>query len=39
MLETLIRKLREGGARFVTMEQAVAAYCTKFPKGRSERGN
>jgi len=31
--------LREGGARFVTMEQAVAEYRAKFPKGRSERGN
>jgi peptidoglycan-N-acetylglucosamine deacetylase len=39
MLETLIRKLREGGARFVTMEQAVAEYRTKYPKGRSERGS
>ena len=39
MLEALIRKLREAGARFVTMEQAVAEYRTKYPKGRSERGN
>jgi peptidoglycan/xylan/chitin deacetylase (PgdA/CDA1 family) len=39
MVEKLIRKLREGGARFVTMEQAVAEYRAKFPKGRSERGN
>jgi peptidoglycan/xylan/chitin deacetylase (PgdA/CDA1 family) len=38
MLEKLIRRLRENGARFVTMEQAAAAYCTKFPAGRSERG-
>ena len=38
MLEKLIRKLREGGARFVTMEQAAAAYRAKFPAGRSERG-
>jgi len=37
MLEKLVRKLREGGARFVTMEQAVAEYRAKFPKGRSER--
>jgi peptidoglycan/xylan/chitin deacetylase (PgdA/CDA1 family) len=39
MLEKLIRKLREGGARFVTIEQAVAEYRAKFPNGRSERGN
>jgi hypothetical protein len=39
MLEKLIRKLREGGARFVTMEQAAAAYCAKYPDGRSERGS
>ena len=39
MLEKLIRRLREGGARFVTMEQAMAEYRTKFPNGRSERGN
>lgn len=38
MLEKLIRKLRDGGARFVTMEQAVAEYRVKFPHGRSERG-
>jgi hypothetical protein len=39
MLEALIRKLREAGARFVTMEQAVTEYRAKFPKGRNERGN
>ncbi len=39
MLEKLIRKLRDGGATFVTMEQAVAEYRSKFPGGRSERGN
>jgi len=38
MLETLIQKLREAGATFVMMEQAVAAYRIKFPNGRSERG-
>lgn len=38
MLEKLIRELRKGGATFVTMEQAVAEYRKKFPKGRSERG-
>jgi peptidoglycan-N-acetylglucosamine deacetylase len=38
MLEKLIEKLREGGAVFLTMEQAVAAYRAKFPGGRSERG-
>jgi peptidoglycan/xylan/chitin deacetylase (PgdA/CDA1 family) len=38
MLEKLIHKLRDGGARFVTMEQAVAEYRVKFPNGRSERG-
>lgn len=38
MLDKLIRKLRDGGARFVTMEQAVAEYRVKFPNGRSERG-
>jgi peptidoglycan/xylan/chitin deacetylase (PgdA/CDA1 family) len=37
MLEKLIRKLRDGGATFLTMEQAVAAYRTRFPGGRSER--
>jgi len=38
MLDRLIRDLRDGGATFVTMEQAVAEYRTKFPGGRSERG-
>ena len=38
MLEWLIGKLREGGAEFVTMEQAVEEYRAKYPKGRSERG-
>ena len=38
MLENLIERLREGGAKFVTMEQAVAEYRIKFPGGRSERG-
>jgi peptidoglycan/xylan/chitin deacetylase (PgdA/CDA1 family) len=38
MLEKLIEKLREGGAVFLTMEQAVAEYRAKFPRGRSERG-
>jgi peptidoglycan-N-acetylglucosamine deacetylase len=38
MLEKLIEKLREGGAVFLTMEQAVAEYRAKFPGGRSERG-
>jgi peptidoglycan-N-acetylglucosamine deacetylase len=38
MLDKLIAKLREGGARFITMEQAVAEYRAKFPNGRSERG-
>jgi len=38
MLEKLIEKLRGGEAVFLTMEQAVAEYRTKFPSGRSERG-
>jgi len=38
MLEKMIRELRRMGAKFVTMEQAVAEYRKKFPKGRSERG-
>jgi peptidoglycan/xylan/chitin deacetylase (PgdA/CDA1 family) len=38
MLEHLIEKLRDGGAEFVTMEQAVAEYRTQYPQGRSERG-
>jgi peptidoglycan-N-acetylglucosamine deacetylase len=36
MLEKLITKLRDRGATFVTMEQAVAAYRKKFPAGRYE---
>jgi peptidoglycan/xylan/chitin deacetylase (PgdA/CDA1 family) len=36
-LEKLIHKLRHGGATFVTMEQAVAEYRTRFPGGRSQR--
>jgi peptidoglycan-N-acetylglucosamine deacetylase len=36
MMDRLIRKLREAGALFVTMEQAVVAYQGKFPAGRSE---
>jgi peptidoglycan/xylan/chitin deacetylase (PgdA/CDA1 family) len=38
MLEKLIKALRRMGARFVTMERAVAEYRKRFPKGRSERG-
>jgi peptidoglycan/xylan/chitin deacetylase (PgdA/CDA1 family) len=38
MLEGLIERLRAGGAVFVTMEQAVAEYRTRYPEGRSERG-
>jgi peptidoglycan-N-acetylglucosamine deacetylase len=38
MLESLIRRLHENGARFVTLEQAAAEYRTRFPAGRSERG-
>ena len=37
MLEGLIEKLRAGGATFLTMEQAVAAYQIRYPAGRSER--
>jgi peptidoglycan/xylan/chitin deacetylase (PgdA/CDA1 family) len=36
MMENLIRRLRDGGATFVTMEQAVAEYRKKFPTGRTE---
>jgi len=39
MLEGLIGRLRAGGAVFVTMEQAVAEYRTRYPQGRSERGS
>jgi hypothetical protein len=38
MLERLIEQLRDGGAVFVTMEQAVAEYRARYPEGRSERG-
>ena len=37
-LEGLIDTLRRGGARFVTMEQAVAAYRARYPEGVSLRG-
>ncbi len=37
-LETLIATLREGGARFVTMEAAVEAYRSRFPEKVSLRG-
>jgi peptidoglycan/xylan/chitin deacetylase (PgdA/CDA1 family) len=39
MLEKLIEALRADGAKFVTMEQALAEYRRKYPKGRSERGH
>ena len=35
MLEKLIHGLRDGGATFVTMETALAAYRREFPAGRS----
>jgi peptidoglycan/xylan/chitin deacetylase (PgdA/CDA1 family) len=38
MLEKLIQALRDGGATFVTMEQAAGEYRVKYPNGRSERG-
>lgn len=38
MVEKLIRALRQRGARFITMEQAVAEYRKRYPDGRSERG-
>jgi peptidoglycan/xylan/chitin deacetylase (PgdA/CDA1 family) len=38
MLEKLSDALEAEGARFVTMEQAVAEYRRKYPGGRSERG-
>jgi len=38
MLDKLIQALRDGGATFVTMEQAVGEYRAKYPDGRSERG-
>jgi len=37
-LEGLIRTLRAGQARFVTMEQAVAIYRKRYPEGVSLRG-
>jgi peptidoglycan/xylan/chitin deacetylase (PgdA/CDA1 family) len=36
MMGKLIGKLRDGGAAFLTMEQAVAEYRKKFPVGRHE---
>jgi hypothetical protein len=36
VLEKLIRAVAAGGATFLTMEDAVAEYRKKFPKGRSE---
>jgi peptidoglycan/xylan/chitin deacetylase (PgdA/CDA1 family) len=38
MLESLVEKLTDAGATFVTMEQAVAEYRVRYPQGRSERG-
>jgi peptidoglycan-N-acetylglucosamine deacetylase len=38
MLERLIQDLKAGGAKFLTMEQAVAEYRKQYPQGRSERG-
>jgi peptidoglycan/xylan/chitin deacetylase (PgdA/CDA1 family) len=38
MLEKLIGQLRDRGAIFLAMEDAVAEYRTKYPEGRSERG-
>src|SRR5215470_1780938 len=38
MLDKLIHDLRDSGATFVTMEQAVGEYRAKYPNGRSERG-
>ncbi len=37
-LEALVATLREGGANFVTMEQAAVAYRQRFPQGLSLRG-
>jgi peptidoglycan/xylan/chitin deacetylase (PgdA/CDA1 family) len=37
MLDKLIGRLKAGGATFVSMEQAVAEYRTRYPEGRSER--
>ena len=39
VLERLIHGLRDQGATFVTMENALAAYCREFPTGHSLRGN
>ena len=36
MLEALIGKLRAAGAVFLTMEEAVVEYRTRYPDGRSE---
>jgi len=38
MLDKLTQALRDGGATFVTMEQALSEYRAKYPNGRSERG-
>jgi peptidoglycan/xylan/chitin deacetylase (PgdA/CDA1 family) len=38
MLAGLIERLADAGAIFLTMEQAVAAYQSRYPQGRSERG-
>jgi peptidoglycan-N-acetylglucosamine deacetylase len=38
-LEKLIRKLRDGGATFITVEHGVAEYRSKFPTGRSGAGS
>lgn len=38
ILEKLIRTVRDAGAVFFTMEEAVAEYRRKYPTGRSERG-
>ena len=38
MLEKLIGQLRDRGAIFLTMEDAVAEYRSTYPEGRSERG-
>ena len=37
-LEGLIDRLRNGGARFVTMETAVDSYRARYPEGLSLRG-
>lgn len=38
MLEKLVGSLQEAGAKFITMEQAVAEYRAEFPDGREEPG-